>query len=1391
MPLDAHGCPACPHPAIGPAIAGSPTVLVNKRPALRVDDPGIHAPCCGTNTWAAIEGSASVFINGKAAHRMGDDNRHCGGTGQLIEGSPNVIVGDASAGGGGGAGGQAGGAASGSSRRDHGTGGTAGGPPGGIGSPGGDEDGGGNEQGPSGDTPAGIEQPAQVEEDEIVVVVVNVDGTPQVNVEYELTFPDGSSTAGKTLPDGSIRRSGLTQRGACPLDFPDVLVAEPAPANASGRQRFVRDETRVPIGAHTVVELPPLIWRGRLRGMLFETDKTFLLPSAMRSIRNLRLFYEDFSDLRVLIVGHADRQGDAAYNEHLSEERARAIAAFLTDAVDAWMRHYQGTPHSARWGTREDQHMLSALGYYAGAITDTPTAESSAALAAYQGEHGLAATGTANEATRRALVTEYMGQDGTSLPPGTPIVTHGCGENHPEVATADGAAEQRNRRVEMFLFEGPVEPPPRTPCSTCPEYPIWLERTVLTVDLDQDPAFLTVQVIDAKGTPVANAEVHAGGPTPKDGVTDSLGMAELGEVLPGTYKVIATKNGHAAHRTVTVEPGVALAPSASPAPGALALIDSAEVAPPTSAVPPATGSSVVQIQLLAAAPIITKLEGAARPDPQSPLSSPSSFVYFGQGELVHVFWEIQGEADKLVLQPGDLDVTDTTSAVVDPSTSPPNADGKYVLHASFQGVEAAPAELKAAGILELRMLPSDNPFLSPPSKLFDHDGKVEVPEIRGRAGSYHRAPHNTGQTWFGQATVRSELTLAWRAAGAQHIRIEADIEHARTSPAGATPVVTGRLREDVTARTRAADPITGAVGEGRLSFEDAAPILCRVDLAITREGGGALGSSVLLVREHIPHPGIVDFAVLDKSARIAPGSTVSAWANVAFAWTLSGDYAQCRVVLQLHDEHGTLLGASTLDPAAERTGFTVTIAPAPVGRVRARLELRNLAGQLAGPAKQLEFVVLATPPALHKLTVMVFSKPSGPAVGAKVTAIDKTGVNHVGTADAAGNVTFPNVADGDVTIIAERPPSNKVIRSVVLTADQTVTMSLDDPTPAAFEVKVAPGEKRVLRPLIVADDAFGTSKVSFKIEIIERDGPAAPSFVEIKVMSAGGATIFSERHESGPLVLAGEHDWEWNGYSTAGVLDTALLKQTGLKVQVTVGAPGAKDSLGTLVLDNKGDELDWIDLLVDPGAHRIDVHVFFRPQRPKLNGVEIADFSMLITRIEEGIRHHWSRTITIGGMGWTVAADATIRPSSPTMDIVLRKGIDLGPLDRSCNPSVFIGESFVVFAYNPPPAGASVAEVDWRIADDRHTGAHEIGHTIVEKGSGSFVSARHKGTSTALGTMTTKAIYPATGENDLMKYYKYDRAWTYVDRRHALSRAKLVEEDVKTLLDFARVEFDD
>jgi uncharacterized Zn-binding protein involved in type VI secretion len=89
---DAHGCPACPHVAVGPCIMGSTDVFINSLPACRETDIGMHAVCCGPNMWTAAAGSPDVFVNSLALHRKDDKQTHCGGDGKLIMGSANVIA---------------------------------------------------------------------------------------------------------------------------------------------------------------------------------------------------------------------------------------------------------------------------------------------------------------------------------------------------------------------------------------------------------------------------------------------------------------------------------------------------------------------------------------------------------------------------------------------------------------------------------------------------------------------------------------------------------------------------------------------------------------------------------------------------------------------------------------------------------------------------------------------------------------------------------------------------------------------------------------------------------------------------------------------------------------------------------------------------------------------------------------------------------------------------------------------------------------------------------------------------------------------------------------------------------------------------------------------------
>lgn len=94
VPSDAHGCPACPHTCVGPAVTGSPDVYVNSLNALRhMPDIGVHAACCDGNMWQTKDKSGTVFINSKGAVRDTDGTTHCGGSGNMISGSGNVYTG--------------------------------------------------------------------------------------------------------------------------------------------------------------------------------------------------------------------------------------------------------------------------------------------------------------------------------------------------------------------------------------------------------------------------------------------------------------------------------------------------------------------------------------------------------------------------------------------------------------------------------------------------------------------------------------------------------------------------------------------------------------------------------------------------------------------------------------------------------------------------------------------------------------------------------------------------------------------------------------------------------------------------------------------------------------------------------------------------------------------------------------------------------------------------------------------------------------------------------------------------------------------------------------------------------------------------------------------------
>ena len=289
---------------------------------------------------------------------------------------------------------------------------------------------------------------------------------------------------------------------------------------------------------HTVVVQPQVVC-ARLIGMFFDTSKSFLLPKALVHIRSIRKLYDDRPDADVLIVGHTDTSGQPSYNDPLSLERADAVRAYLRDDVDAWLDWYDsGKPYEKRWGSREDNLMLTAVLAESGETPAEPP------MKHFQRTRGLSVDGIAGPQTRTQLITEYMGFDDTTLPGGIEPVVHGCGENFPvsesgdlDTQAADGKSEDDDRRVELFFFDGQlgVLPPPPGDNSSpdSPEYPEWRRRSRETHDFGTGAHRLSrVRVVDENREPIPNAPCRYPA-TGVSAVADDEGFIDLDDGIAG------------------------------------------------------------------------------------------------------------------------------------------------------------------------------------------------------------------------------------------------------------------------------------------------------------------------------------------------------------------------------------------------------------------------------------------------------------------------------------------------------------------------------------------------------------------------------------------------------------------------------------------------------------------------------------------------------------------------------------------------------------------------------------------------------------------------------------------------------------------------------------------
>lgn len=244
--------------------------------------------------------------------------------------------------------------------------------------------------------------------------------------------------------------------------------------------------------------------------MSFNTNKAFLLPSALTAIHKLRRSYIENSPCKLLVVGHADTRGGPAFNDKLSLERAKATIAYLKDDVDAWLAFYDLTDAKRVWGKVEDHLMLISMPDFGS------KSKKEDEVTWFQRTRGLKVDGKAGKETRTALIEEYMSLDGTSLQDFVgeiDAVAHGAGEHFPlddsgeklDAAPEDEKRDPADRRVDLFFFdpEFGISPPPpgENSAAASTQYPKWRERVASIEDLqanDPDaPQVTFVEMTDA------------------------------------------------------------------------------------------------------------------------------------------------------------------------------------------------------------------------------------------------------------------------------------------------------------------------------------------------------------------------------------------------------------------------------------------------------------------------------------------------------------------------------------------------------------------------------------------------------------------------------------------------------------------------------------------------------------------------------------------------------------------------------------------------------------------------------------------------------------------------------------------------------------------------------
>lgn len=146
---------------------------------------------------------------------------------------------------------------------------------------------------------------------------------PQAIAPAPATAPSGS--VGTVSASSSIRSTRLAARGA----ILDARIGGTAGALISARMDRQAKELARSLPGAKVERVGEGIQVTLESGLLYDTDSDVVRAEARKSLRALAASLNKWPGSDVLVVGHTDQVGPAAYNLSLSERRAAAAADYL------------------------------------------------------------------------------------------------------------------------------------------------------------------------------------------------------------------------------------------------------------------------------------------------------------------------------------------------------------------------------------------------------------------------------------------------------------------------------------------------------------------------------------------------------------------------------------------------------------------------------------------------------------------------------------------------------------------------------------------------------------------------------------------------------------------------------------------------------------------------------------------------------------------------------------------------------------------------------------------------------------------------------------------------------------------------------------------------------